>query len=53
MSDIYANTPLPRRLLQVWPRRRHGGIRGIPVYWAIPGLAIAVAVHYVAVAANG
>lgn len=53
MSDIYANTPLPRRLLHVWSGRRREGIRGIPVFWVIPGLALALAVHYVAVAAGG
>jgi raffinose/stachyose/melibiose transport system permease protein len=53
VSDIYANTTLPRRLLRIWPRRRREGIRGIPVYWVIPGLALAVALHYVAVIAGG
>lgn len=53
MSDIYANTRPPRRLLRVSLRRRGRGIRGIPIAWAIPGLALALAIHYVAVAAGG
>jgi len=52
VTDVPANTPLARRLLR-FPRRRRERLRGIPVVWVIPGLALAVALHYVAVAAGG
>jgi raffinose/stachyose/melibiose transport system permease protein len=53
VSDIYANTRPPRRLLRIRSGGGREGIRGIPAYWVVPGLALAVAVHYVAIAAGG
>jgi raffinose/stachyose/melibiose transport system permease protein len=52
VSDIYANTRVPRRFLRLRWRRREG-VRGIPIVWAVPALALALAIHYVAVAAGG
>jgi raffinose/stachyose/melibiose transport system permease protein len=53
VTDFHANT-VPRRLRLRWPlRRRRDGLRGIPLFWALPGLALALLIHYIAVAAGG
>ena len=49
LREYPANAPPPADLAAQAP----GGIRPIPLYWVIPGLALAVALHYVAVAAGG
>ncbi len=55
MTDIStpSATPEARRIVRRPSGKRRQGARGIPLIWAVPGLLLALLMHYIAVAAGG